>query len=461
MTDFVVNSELDNTQENLNNQDTLLVTNTGSLVDPGFSPAINAASNNIITDNGSVYGAVDIFTAGAGANIDINVNGSLQATNEAIIDQGPNLRVNVGSQGLIQGANIGVFLEGEANPTDSVVTNAGTILGSGLAAVAGGGEGGDSINNSGMMSGFNGINFVENLSANNVENSGTIEGTQSSAIFSETLQAIPLAGINITNTASGLITNNGFNGDAEGVLHFDDGPGSTSSIENQGQIIGIGNVIQSLSDTLNIANSGTIHGGLLADGTVDLDNSGLWTASANSDGLTLGGEGNLITNEGRINAPITFNDGGDVLINSGTISGNIAMGVGDKLTNHTRINGEVTLDANDTLVNFGVINGDLILGGTDTVTNNGGSKVLGTIVESSQDLLGYAGHFGQQTIQGFNGSNGDLLQFAANDFGSFLAVKNHAHQVGADTVIRLDAADSITLEGVAKSSLVKADFKFV
>jgi hypothetical protein len=35
------------------------------------------------------------------------------------------------------------------------------------------------------------------------------------------------------------------------------------------------------------------------------------------------------------------------------------------------------------------------------------------------------------------------------------------HQVGADTVITLDAADSITLVGVAKSSLVAADFKFV
>jgi hypothetical protein len=35
-----------------------------------------------------------------------------------------------------------------------------------------------------------------------------------------------------------------------------------------------------------------------------------------------------------------------------------------------------------------------------------------------------------------------------------------AHQVGLDTVIRLDATDLITLVGVAKSSLVATDFTF-
>jgi hypothetical protein len=49
----------------------------------------------------------------------------------------------------------------------------------------------------------------------------------------------------------------------------------------------------------------------------------------------------------------------------------------------------------------------------------------------------------------------------ANDFGIFTAVQSAMSQVGADTVIRLDATDSITLVGVTKSSLVSADFKFV
>ena len=60
-----------------------------------------------------------------------------------------------------------------------------------------------------------------------------------------------------------------------------------------------------------------------------------------------------------------------------------------------------------------------------------------------------------------SGSTHDTIQFAANDFGSFAAVQSAMSQVGSDVLIRLDATDSIVLNGVILSNLVAADFKFV
>jgi hypothetical protein len=353
---------------------------------------------------------------------------------------------------------------GTPPPTSDTLTNQGTINSSGSEAVSISFGGGDWIINGGTISGISGIAMESNSATENIENSGTIEGSSGAAISSIradfTGELLPSVGISVVNSGSGLLTNaaaNAKGGVKAGVLYFDDGAGTVSTIDNEATITGAGYVIQSASDLLDIANSGAIHGGLYSTATVNVDNSGLWQNSTASEGLDLFGQDNVITNEGKINAPITFTGSSDVLTNSGVISGDVTLGEGSSLRNHRRINGDVTLGADDTLVNTGV-NGDVTLGGSDTITDNGG-KVFGAFVESSNDLIGYAGRFGEQTIDGFG--NGDILQFAANDFGSFGSVMHHTHQVGADTVIRLDAADSITLVGVAKSSLVASDFKFV
>jgi hypothetical protein len=344
----------------------------------------------------------------------------------------------VGSQGTITGVLTAIslsheILSGGGNPsTFDTLTNEGTINSVGTVADSGAvilqGGGGDVVLNSGTISGLSGIALKSNVATENIENSGTIEGSSGSAISSSQLQVVdtfPSVGIDIVNSASGLLTNASDNnagivGDA--VLYFDDGAGTVSTINNQGAITGAGYVIQSASDTLDIVNSGTIHGGLFSEETVSIDNSGLWQASTNSlggsDGLIIDGTASQITNSGRINAPI------------------ILDGLNSALKNHRQIYGDVTLGADDTLVNTGVIRGDVTLGASDTITDNLG-KVIGTFVASSNDLFAYSGKFGQETITDFG--NGDILQFAANDFGSFGSVMHHTHQVGADTVIRLDA----------------------
>ena len=149
---------------------------------------------------------------------------------------------------------------------------------------------------------------------------------------------------------------------------------------------------------------------------------------------------------------------------SGSIAGNVTLaGAGCVFKNHNQIYGDVTLGRSETLINTGVIHGDVTLGASDSINDSRG-KVTDAITASSNDTLIYNGLFGEETINKFvagSGATHDTIQFAANDFGTFAAVRGAMHQVGADTVITLDAADSITLVGVAKSSLVAADFKFV
>src|SRR5205085_2252764 len=57
-------------------------------------------------------------------------------------------------------------------------------------------------------------------------------------------------------------------------------------------------------------------------------------------------------------------------------------------------------------------------------------------------------------------SNQDVISLDSADFANYAAVKAASTQVGADTVIKLDAADTITLQNVASSSLSASNFNF-
>ena len=153
-----------------------------------------------------------------------------------------------------------------------------------------------------------------------------------------------------------------------------------------------------------------------------------------------------------------------LLLNSGQMVGAVDLlgGWGDTLDNLSSISGNIALAGGDILNNQGQVYGDMTLGASDTINDSGGA-ILGVISASNSNMFDYAGLFGNETIDNFvvSGSTHDTIQFAANDFGSFQAVHHAISQVGSDTVIRLDATDSITLVGVTKSSLVAADLKFV
>jgi hypothetical protein len=559
------------------------------MVTSGGVAAIGAvADTQQITIDGSVYGQTGIDQTGNTSAI--TVNGSLQGASVGALLQGNNDTFSVGSQGAISG-NFGPGIEfthglnASGNPsTFNTLANAGTIQSGGDAGVSVLGGGGDSFTNSGTISGQSGMTFASNAATETVENSGTITGTTGVAISS--IQFIdpfgdifPSVGITVTNDSSGVLSNAAANtvasnGVPSGVLYFDDGAGTSSSINNQGTITGDGYVIQSVSDALNISNSGSIHGGLDSSADITLVNSGLWQTNGDSNWL-LNGSTNSVTNSGRIEdsilmggtdtifnsglinqgitiksssgsdkitntgtinqdlfletsgsdvinnsgqisggvtldasnetvhnallgiltGPVNFNGANNVLTNdgaingnvtgpttltnngqitgnvtgsttitnSGQITGNVALAASDTLNNSGGITGNVTLGASDTMNNTGTVHGNLTLAASDTVNSNGGSVTGGVIQASTSDLLGYAGLFGHQIIDGFlaTGPNHDTLQFAANDFTSFGKLHHAMSQHNGDTVITLDANDSITLVGVQLRSLVSTDVKFV
>jgi hypothetical protein len=550
MTDYVVNTEVDNTTTILSNLgDSVLVTNTGSILYPSNIAIDSEAIEQQITVDGFVSANTGIYLSSASANV--LINGEVQGLGGlgAIEARGTMENISVGSQGRVDNISTSaIFFNNTVNqtnpPTFDTVTNQGTINSASYAAIFTQVGGDDTFSNSGTISGATGIELTSNTGIETVENSGTIKGNGGAAISSSLLTisgtVIPGDGVHLINSSTGLLTNTGSNSFGEnfaGVLSFADSAGSSSSINNAGTIIGDGYVIQSLSDALDITNSGTIQGGLDAQGGATISNSGLWQATTDSD-LTIDGLGSSIANSGKISASIIFgtigesltnnlggtitgaltfdgaNDtvdnagaidgsvtlvaGGDqftnagsidgaiaftgaggantltnsgsitgdvglaassVLKNSGSITGDVTLAASSVLKNHYQIYGDVTLGAGDALTNTGVIHGDVTLGAGDTINDSRG-RVTGAFTASTNDLFAYTGHFGEETINSFATSS-DVIQFAANDFGSFGQVMGSTRQVGLDTVIGLDATDSITLVGVAKSSLASTDFKFV
>jgi hypothetical protein len=204
----------------------------------------------------------------------------------------------------------------------------------------------------------------------------------------------------------------------------------------------------------------------LNTGTITtLDNTGtIKHGSPGADAIDSVGSIATLSNRGQIMGAVELLGGsGDTLDNLGQISGNVMLAGGDLLMNQGQVYGDVTLGRADTFTDTGAIHGDVTLGASDTFDASGG-EITGAITASSGDLLEFSRNFGHETIDNFTAGTGaahDTLELGSVGFGGFQAVHHAISQVGSDTVIRLDAADSITLVGVAKSSLVAAAFKFV
>ena len=85
--------------------------------------------------------------------------------------------------------------------------------------------------------------------------------------------------------------------------------------------------------------------------------------------------------------------------------------------------------------------------------------------KAGRDLVVFLGNnFGNDTITDFKSGgsrNHDTIQFDHTALADFAAVQAHSAQIGSDTVITLDANDSVTLTGVSLSSLHAFDFNFV
>jgi hypothetical protein len=262
--------------------------------------------------------------------------------------------------------------------------------------------------------------------------------------------------------------------------------------------IKIGNANQ----TVNVGSNQTLVVGDGNDTIITLDYDVINVGNGNDtitigshDTLTVGGGTDTITagNFDRITATsvsYTISAGSNAIINAGNGSGTIVAGPNSIIT-AGKGNDTVKAGANTTItLGYGA---DSISAGTSdaiilaypvvTQTPNGQTIQVG----SGLDTISYDGltpkftapaslsvneekaialpitlgppALGNEVITGFQPGL-DVIRLDTADFPNYAAVIADASQVGSNTVITLDPSDTITLTGVAKSSLTAANFQF-
>ncbi|QEL24950.1 ExeM/NucH family extracellular endonuclease [Bosea sp. F3-2] len=190
----------------------------------------------------------------------------------------------------------------------------------------------------------------------------------------------------------------------------------------------------------------------------------------NGDDAFDGGAGNDTLKGGAGNDTL-WGGAGDDLLDGGSGDDQVFGGVGnDTIKAGSGIDhveggeGDDVIDAgsgDDTVL--GGAGNDVIDGGSgnDRIEGGAGDDIL--TGGSGHDAFVFAVGFGKDTITDFrtSGSSADLLEFSIGVFADFETAMDAAEQIGADTVISIDADTTVTLKGVQLSSLAQDDFRFV
>ena len=134
-------------------------------------------------------------------------------------------------------------------------------------------------------------------------------------------------------------------------------------------------------------------------------------------------------------------------------------------TNNTIIlgngNGDVVNDFDfQTLQNVALNNSITVGNGSDTIyVGNSDTITVGHGQDSFVFEQTTPGTIGAVTVTGFNPAN-DVLNFNPALIANYAAAMVDTKQVGLDTVITVDATDTVTLTGVAASHLTASNFHF-
>ena len=108
----------------------------------------------------------------------------------------------------------------------------------------------------------------------------------------------------------------------------------------------------------------------------------------------------------------------------------------------------------------GVTAHDPALPAAGTIVASAANQTLTGAAISDTFVFNFAA-VGQSKVTDFHPAS-DVLQFNSSIFANAQAALNAAHDDGhGNTVIAIDAHDSVTLNGVAKAQLHAADFHFV
>jgi VCBS repeat-containing protein len=177
-----------------------------------------------------------------------------------------------------------------------------------------------------------------------------------------------------------------------------------------------------------------------------VDNAPTQNAGNGNSTLT-GTAGDEVLHGGNGSDKVSGADGADTLTGD---NGNDTLLGGAGVDNLDGGNGADSLDGG---AGADTLEGD---NGVDTLVGGAGDDRL--TGDNGNDVFVFHAGFGHDTVTDF--SHGDQIQVDRALLADFTAVMDHAHQVGADVVITLDGADSVTLQHVQLSALHSNDFIF-
>jgi hypothetical protein len=206
--------------------------------------------------------------------------------------------------------------------------------------------------------------------------------------------------------------------------------------------------------TVNLGNGNdTVTAG--ADSTVKLGNGNDKVTAGDDSTISLGNGNDLVFTGA--NSTVTAGNGNHTVTagTGSTISlgdGNHTVTAGDGSTISLGNGNDVVYAGANTSIMFGSGNNTVFAGASDTITLGKGNELVAFGVNPSPLTIG------NEVVNGF--AKGDTLEFNHALVGNFSTLMSDARQMGADTVITLDQHDSVTLKGVAVTSISSSSVKF-
>ncbi|PBB89540.1 hypothetical protein CK215_26825 [Mesorhizobium sp. WSM3864] len=271
--------------------------------------------------------------------------------------------------------------------------------------------------------------------------------------------------------ASVTVTGNGdtITGGSAAVINL--GASSTDTVATTGLTVKLvaGDSLTASSDTVSVAasatvtvtgNSDTITGGsgtvinLGANSTDTVSTTGLTVKLVGGDSLTASSD--TINVAAAASATVTGN--------SNTITGGAGsvINFGASSTDTVSTTGLALNLANSDTITASSETVGMANGATDKVTGNSNVFNVGSgdtlTLSGTSETVQYGTVTGADTLSGFASS--DIIQLSHLDFANWTALQAAMTQSGSNTVIRLDASDTITLTGVTKTNLTSSEFRF-